>query len=318
MRKENYIGIDLGGTKISGILTDADGVEKAKEIVATNAAEGEQAVLRRITDLIAALMEKAEAAPGSVGGIGIGSPGAMDIEKGVLIQTANLPFTDFNIVAPIREKFGVPTYLDNDANIAALAEYAFGAGKGCRNMVFITVSTGIGGGAVLDGRIYRGSACNALEVGHMSVEKDGKRCKCGNYGCAEIYASGTAIGQAARDAVADGRETALRGYEKLSAREVFQAAQAGDAVAAEILDRALGYLGVCVANTAAIFDPDVIVVGGGVAQAGQSVFDAIQEAVDQRCLRPVAKSVKIVPAALGADAGVVGAVALAIMESKEK
>lgn len=316
MEKQFYIGIDLGGTKISGLLADQSGAQVAKEIIPTNAVEGEQAVLRRITDLIASLMRKARREASEIGGIGIGSPGAMDIAKGILIQTANLPFTDFNLTMPIVEKFHIPTYLDNDANVAALAEYAFGAGKGSRHMIFITVSTGIGGGAVLDGRIYRGGTCSALEVGHTTVEKNGKLCKCGNIGCAELYASGTAIGKAAEAAVAAGRQTTLRSFDQLTAYEVFQAAAANDQVANEILDEALEYLGISVANTAAILDPDVVVIGGGVAQAGRIVFDRVRAVVDQRCLKPVARNLRIVPAALGADAGVVGAVALAMMESK--
>lgn len=316
LNKDNYIGIDLGGTKISGILTDADGVEKAKKIVPTDAHEGETAVLNRIISLIEALLEEAGVTAGEVEGIGIGSPGAMDIEKGILIQTANLPFTDFNIVSPLKEKFGIKTYLDNDANVAALAEYTFGAGQGSSNMIFITVSTGIGGGAVLNGKFYRGSTCNALEVGHISVKKDGLPCKCGNIGCTELYASGSAIGKAGQEAVAAGRETSLSTCAKVTAYEVFQAAKAGDRVAAEILDQALDYLGVCVANTAAIFDPDVIVIGGGVAQAGDIVFERVRKVVAARCLKPVAAHTKILPAELGADAGVIGAVALAIMESK--
>lgn len=316
MEKQNYIGIDLGGTKISGVLADGDGVEKAKEIVLTNATEGEQAVLGRITKLIVSLMDKAGVAANQVSGIGIGSPGAMDIEKGILIQTANLPFTDFNLVEPIWAQFGIPTYLDNDANVAALAEYTFGAGMGSQNMIFITVSTGIGGGAVLGGKFYRGSTCNALEVGHITVERNGGPCKCGNIGCAELYASGLAIGKAAEEAVAAGKATTLSVCETLSAYEVFQAADQGDKVALEIVTQALDYLGICVANTVAIFDPDLVVIGGGVAQAGDIVFDRVREAVRTHCLKPVARHVRIVPAALGSDAGVVGAVALAMMENK--
>lgn len=316
MDKNNYIGIDLGGTKISGILTDEDGVEKAKQIVPTDAHEGENAVLNRILALIESLLKDAAVTAEEVAGIGIGSPGAMDIEKGILIQTVNLPFTDFNLVGPIKEKFGIQTYLDNDANVAALAEYTFGAGQGSQNMIFITVSTGIGGGAVLNGKFYRGSTCNGLEVGHISVEKNGLACKCGNIGCTELYASGSAIGKAGQDAIAAGKETSLSACAQVTAFEVFAAAKAGDKVAKEIIDNALDYLGVCVANTAAIFDPDIIVLGGGVAQAGDIVFERVRKVVTSRCLKPVANHVKILPAELGSDAGVIGAVALAIMESK--
>lgn len=311
---KHYIGIDLGGTKINGILTDADGSELSKKIVPTNGHEGKEAVMGRILDLIGGLIEDAGLTAEQVAAIGIGSPGAMDIEKGILIQTTNLPFTDFNIVTPIKDKFGITTHLDNDANVAALAEYRFGAGKGSTNMIFITVSTGIGGGAVLNGRFYRGSTCNALEVGHFSVEKDGIPCGCGNIGCAELYASGTAIGKAGQAAVDAGAETTLSRYEKVTSFEVFEAAKAGDKVANGILDKALGYLGLCVATTATVFDPDVVVIGGGVAQAGDIVFDRVRQVVASRCLKPVVAHTKILPAELGADAGVVGAVALAMME----
>lgn len=316
MEKQYFIGVDLGGTKISGILTDFDGAEMAKRIVPTGAEEGKDAVLARILDLISTLLEDAETQAEQIAGIGIGSPGAMDIKQGILIQTANLPFMNFNLVAPIKEKFGIPTYLDNDANVAALAEYTFGAGKGSRNMIFITVSTGIGGGAILNGRFYRGNTCNALEVGHITVEKDGMKCNCGNTGCAELYASGRAIGKAAQIVVRAGKDTLLSTYPQQTAYEVFQAAAEGDRVAEEILNKALDYLGICVANTATVFDPEVIVIGGGVAQAGQIVFDRVQAVVNARCLKPVVQNTRIVPAALGSDAGVVGAVALAIMESK--
>lgn len=316
MEKQYFIGIDLGGTKISGILTDFEGTEMAKVIVSTEAQEGKEAVLARILGLISTLLKDGETKGEEIVGIGIGSPGAMDIKRGILIQTANLPFTNFNLVEPIKDKFGIPTYLDNDANVAALAEYTFGAGKGSENMIFITVSTGIGGGAILNGRFYRGNTCNALEVGHTTVEKDGIQCNCGNTGCAELYASGRAIGKAAEAAVRAGKETLLSTYEQQTAYEVFQAAAEGDQVAKDILSTALDYLGICVANTAAVFDPEVIVIGGGVAQAGQVVFDHVQSVVNKRCLKPVAQNTRVVPAALGSDAGVVGAVALAIMESK--
>ena len=248
--------------------------------------------------------------------IGIGSPGPLDAKEGKILTSANLPFKNFNIVKPLVDKFSIPVYLDNDANVAAIGEYVFGAGKGTCNMIFITVSTGIGGGAILNGKIYRGNTCNALEIGHTTLEKDGPLCNCGNYGCAEALASGTAIGKAANEAVQKGEKTSLANYEKVTSYEVFKEAESGDAVAQSVLNKALNYLGICVANVITSFDPEMVIIGGGVSKGGQIVFHKINEVVKGRCFEAMWKNTKIVPAALGTDAGVIGAVALAIIESK--
>ena len=183
-------------------------------------------------------------------------------------------------------------------------------------MVFITVSTGIGGGAVLNGKIYRGNTCNALEIGHSTIDKDGPRCNCGNYGCAEALASGTAIARFAREAVEIGQTTSLSSYEKITSYEVFKEAEKGDSVAVNILNKSLNYLGICVANVITSFDPEMVIIGGGVSKGGAIVFDKIKAVVQERCFKAMWENTKIVPAALGTDAGVIGAVALAIMESK--
>lgn len=317
MEKNYVIGIDLGGTKISGALSQLDGKILSQYTVPTKANEGEQAVLGRIIETINKVMKDANKKPEEIEAIGIGSPGPLDAKKGVIITTPNLPFENFELVKPIQEKFGILTYLDNDANVAAIGEFVFGAGKNTKNMVFVTVSTGIGGGAVLNGKIYRGNTCNALEVGHMTLVEDGPRCNCGNYGCAEALASGTAIGKRGREAVERGEKTALANYETVTSYEVFKEAEKGDKVAKEIIDKCLNYLGICVANLVTNFDPEVVIIGGGVSKAGQIVFDKVREVVNTRCFDTMAASCKILPAGLGTDAGVIGAVALALMESNE-
>ncbi|ADL53435.1 ROK family protein [Clostridium cellulovorans] len=316
MEKKYVIGIDLGGTKISGALATVEGDIISQYTVPTKASEGELPVLGRIIETIEKVLEEGKAVVEEVKSIGIGSPGPLDTKTGVIITTPNLPFKNFKLVQPIVEKFGIPTYLDNDANAAAIGEYVFGAGKGTENMVFITVSTGIGGGAIINGKAFRGSTSNALEVGHMTLEQDGPICGCGNHGCAEALASGTAIGKRAKEAVTQGLKTSLANYENPGSYEVFQEAAKGDDVAKEILDKALTYLGICVGNVITSFDPEMVIIGGGVSQGGAVVFDKVKEVVKERCFETLAENCKIVPAGLGTDAGVKGAVALAILESK--
>jgi glucokinase len=313
--KQYVIGIDLGGTKINGALADLNGKVMSKYVLPTNASEGEENVLNRIYEVIEKVLQDGGKKAEEIKAIGIGSPGPLDAKKGIIISTPNLPFENFQLVKPISERFGIPTYLDNDANVAAIGEHIFGAGKGTENMVFVTVSTGVGGGAILNGKIYRGSTCNALEIGHTTVEKNGPRCNCGNYGCVEALASGTSIGKRANEAIQRGEETSLKNYKGLSSYEVFQEAKKGDKIASEILDSCLNYLGIGIANIVASFDPEMIIIGGGVTNGGSIVFDKVREVVKERCFETMANSCKIVPAGLGTDAGVIGAVALAITES---
>ena len=303
----NYvIGIDLGGTKISGAVADFDGNIVSQHTIPTKAEEGEEAVLQRIILVIEKVIEESKIAKDKIAAIGIGSPGPLDAKEGKIITTPNLPFKNFNLVKPLKDKFNIPVYLDNDANAAAIGEYIFGAGKGTSNMVFVTVSTGIGGGAILNGKIYRGNTSNALEIGHMTLEKDGPRCNCGNYGCAEALASGTAIGRLAKEEIAKGVKTSLTTYENVTSYEVFKEAEKGDAVAKAVLDKALNYLGICIANIIVSFDPEMVIIGGGVSKGGDIVFKKVQEVVNKRCFKSMAESTKIVPAGLGTDAGLMG------------
>ncbi|SHI44287.1 MULTISPECIES: ROK family protein [Clostridium] len=314
---KNYVvGVDLGGTKISCALSDLEGRVVAQTTIPTLAHEGDNPVLGRIIKTIEMVLEEGNVATNEVAAIGIGSPGPLDAKKGIIVTTPNLPFKNFQLVQPIEEKFSIPTYLDNDANVAAIAEFMFGAGKGTENMVYITVSTGVGGGAILNGKIYRGSTTNALEVGHTTVFPGGPRCGCGNLGCLEATSSGTAIGRRANEAVNSKVETSLRDYETVTSYEVFKEAEKGDAVSKKILDEAFSYLGIGVANIIASFDPDKVIIGGGVSKGGDVLFNKVQEVVNERCFKSMAEYCKIVPAGLGTDAGVLGAVALAIMESK--
>ena len=314
MNKKYVVGVDLGGTKIYTALVKLDGSIVKEVTVPTEANKGEDVVLNKILKTIDEVIDGIDI--NDIQSIGIGSPGPLDVENGLIVYTPNLPFKNFNIVKPIVDKYNLKTYLDNDANVATLGEYMFGAGKGSKNMVFITVSTGIGGGAIINGSLFRGSTSNALEIGHATVMKGGPRCGCGNTGCSEAVASGTAIMKRAKEAVLSKVETSLKNYEDVTTKEVFIEAKNGDKVAQDILDEALSYLGITVTNMANIFDPDKIIIGGGVSEAGPIVFDKIEAEMSRRCLRTIYNHCKVEKALLGGKAGVLGAAALAILEHK--
>ena len=312
MKKKYVVGVDLGGTKIYTALVDLEGNIIKEKTVETLAFEGENAVKGRIIDAINYVIDGTE--KNLIKSIGIGSPGPLDVKNGVIIENSNLPFKNFEIVKTIRETYDLPTYLDNDANVATLGEFMFGAGKGTENMVFITASTGIGGGAVINGKLFRGTTGNALEIGHTIVANEGPRCGCGNIGCAEALGSGTAIGKRAKEAVATNVETSLKNYENVTSKEVFKEAANGDRVAKNILETSLNYLGIAVANTITNFDPEKVVIGGGVINGGSIVLDTIRRVVGERALKTFADSCTVEKAVLGGKAGVLGAAALAITE----
>lgn len=312
MKKKYVVGVDLGGTKIYTALVDLEGNIIKEKAVETLAFEGENAVMGRIIDTINYVIDGSE--KNLIKSIGIGSPGPLDVKNGVIIENSNLPFKNFEIVKTIREAYDLPTYLDNDANVATLGEFMFGAGKGTENMVFITASTGIGGGAVINGKLFRGTTGNALEIGHTIVANEGPRCGCGNIGCAEALGSGTAIGKRAKEAVATNVETSLKNYENVTSKEVFKEAANGDRVAKNILETSLNYLGIAVANTITNFDPEKVVIGGGVINGGSIVLDTIRRVVGERALKTFVDSCTVEKAVLGGKAGVLGAAALAITE----
>lgn len=312
MEKKYVVGVDLGGTKIYTALVDLEGNIVKEKVVETLAAEGQEAVSGRILDTIAYVIDGVD--KDLIKAIGVGSPGPLDAKNGIIFEPSNLPFKNYEIVKTIEDRYSLPTYLDNDANVATLAEFMFGAGKGTENMVYVTVSTGIGGGAIINGKLYRGNTANALEVGHMTVSKEGPRCGCGNVGCAESFASGTAIGKRAKEAVASKVVTSLKNYENVTAKEVFIEASKGDAESKRILDNSLYYLGITVGNIMSHLDPEKVVMGGGVINGGDIVLETVKKVVAERCLSVFVENCSIEKAKLGGQAGVLGAAALAITE----
>lgn len=314
MDRKYAIGIDLGGTTINGVVLDYEGNIIFRHTIDTKSELGEKIVLERIIKIINYVIKKSKVSNNNIKGIGIGVPGPLDIKRGIIISNTNLPFRNFNIVNPIKDHFKVPVYLDNDANVAAIGEYKFGAGRGSKNMIFITISTGIGGGAILNGKIYRGKSSNALEIGHMTLKEDGPKCNCGNFGCVEALSSGTAISKKARTELNKGKVSSLKKLNKISAYNVFQEAKNGDSLAQKIVDEALEYLGICVSNIITVLDPDTIVIGGGVSKAGDIIFNKINKVIKERCFEVMWKSTKITKASLLDNSGVIGAASLVIFK----
>jgi glucokinase len=319
-KKQRFIlGVDLGGTNIVVGALPSDGGECRVRSVPTRADQGADAVVDRIVQLIELVIADAHAEKGvsreNFIGIGIGAPGPLDRERGLVIVSPNLGWQDFPLRDRVSERVGIPATLDNDANCATYGEWWQGAAKGGRHVVGMTIGTGIGGGLILNGKLFHGVSDVAGEIGHMTIDSTGRRCKCGNYGCLEAYASGTAIAVRAREALdrdVSGSvllELAGRDPDAITAATVYLAAQQGDALATELVQETARFLGAGVANLLNIFNPDTVVIAGGVTQAGELLFDPLRVEVRRRAFRPAVDACRIVPGMLPGNAGVVGAIA---------
>lgn len=307
------LAIDIGGTKVAAGVVDTEGRIQARGEVPTLAKEGLEPVLGRIVGLGRDLLSRPEVADVRVQRIGVGCAGPVDLKAGVVFNPPNLPgWVRVPLVNRIQQALGLPTILENDANAAALGEFRYGAGRGARSIVYMTVSTGVGGGIILDGKVWHGRRDAAGEIGHITVNPDGPLCGCGNRGCLEAMSSGTSIARQAREMLAAGRETRLREVANPTAADVVRLTQAGDSVASEVWDQAIRYLAIGVAAVITILAPERIVIGGGVAKAGDMLFEPLREHVRQRVKLVPVESVPILPATLGADVGVLGAAAVAM------
>jgi glucokinase len=249
---------------------------------------------------------------GSILGIGVGSPGPLDTELGVVIETPNLGWKNLPLRDLLSNDLKLPAVLDNDANCAVVGECWVGAGRDARFAIGMTIGTGIGGGLVLDGKLYRGAADSAGEIGHMTIDVDGRRCNCGNYGCLEAYASGPAIARRAVEQLRAGLESRLTimcegDLDAITAQTVFEAARAGDDVALDVVRDTAHYLGVGLANLLNIFNPELVVIMGGVTQAGDALFEPLRREVARRAFRSAVDASRIVPGTLTGLAGVYGA-----------
>jgi len=293
--------------------------EIAMHTTPTLADTGAEAVADRIAGMIEQVIAQTMAETGAERsafiGVGVGAPGPLNREKGIVIVTPNLGWKNFPLRDEISRRVSLDATLDNDANCATLGEFWCGAAVGGWNVIGITLGTGIGGGLILEGKLYHGSSDVAGEIGHTSIDANGRRCKCGNYGCLEAYASGPAIAERAREALrGDEGESILISMvdgdqRKITAQTVYEASKRGDATAREVVRETARILGTGVANLLNIFNPDVVVLAGGVTQAGDALFQPLRAEVKRRAFKPAVQACKIVPGALPLSAGVVGAIA---------
>jgi glucokinase len=308
------IGVDLGGTKMLVGVVDSE-----RRIVYRSTARSHGLRQDELLETLERELRTARQARPGVVAAGLGIPCTIDRRRGVAIVAVNLEIADVPVRDLMTERLGLPVFLDNDANVAILAEHRFGAARGARNAVMLTIGTGIGGGLIVDGQLYRGSTGAGAELGHTVIQADGPRCQgnCPNHGCVEALASGTAIAREGRAAAKDAPDSALgralaEGIE-LDGKEVTDAALAGDETARGVLDLIGRRLGVAFSSLANIFDPDVIVIGGGASRAGELLAGPAREELASRALPPMSGT-PVVTAELGPDAGLIGAATMALVE----
>ena len=313
MTPRETIGVDLGGTKMAVGVVDSDQkVHYQGREASTGLSE------EKLIEELGREMADAKAARPDVVAAGLGIPATIDFDRGVAIHAVNLTITDVPIRDLMEERLGLPVDVDNDATVAALAEHLYGAGRGAQNVVMLTIGTGIGGGLILNGEIYRGSTGAGAELGHIVIEEDGPPCQgnCPNHGCVEALASGTAIAKAGMEAAGRDPDSALGkalAEGPIEGRTVTELALAGDGPAREVVAQAGRHIGVALSSLANIFDPDVFVIGGGVSVVGDLMLDPARKELRSRALPPQnERPVKL--AELGPDAGLIGAAAMALIE----
>lgn len=307
------VGVDVGGTNLrAGAVPFAGGAPVSVVSRPTRPEQGVRHVVRRIVDMIRASMRSVGE---EVAGIGIGVPGLVDRARGIVAEAPNLGWRDVPLREIVAQATGLRVALDNDANCAAYGEWWLGAGRGAERLIGLTLGTGIGGGIVLAGEIFHGASDAAGEVGHMCVELDGRLCRCGSRGCVEAYASGPGIVARAIEGLGAAPDSALASVvhddpERVTAEVVCDIAAAGDSYAARVVEETARILAVAVANLVHFCNPDVIVIGGGVAAAGDLLFPPLDAEVRRRTFSRAADACRIVPAELPLSAGMIGAAAV--------
>ncbi|MCL6474894.1 MAG: ROK family protein [Firmicutes bacterium] len=306
------VGVDIGGTKVACVLADVEGNILARQWQPTRAGEGWQVVVQQLFEMTERVLEGVS--PHQVRGIGISCGGPLDSQRGVVYSPPNLPGWDAVPIKQVFEDhFGLPARLENDANATALAEHRFGAGRGTRNMVFMTWGTGVGGGLVLDGRLYRGTNDLAGEIGHTTVLLDGPLCGCGKRGCLEALASGPSIARRARELAGESPESLIwqrTSPNEVTAQHVVEAAHAGDTFARFVLAEAGTYMGIGIANVAQILNPERVVLGTIAVKAGDLVLEPLRQALQVHAWSRVREVLQVVPAELGDRAQDLAAVCL--------
>ena len=310
---DQIVAVDLGGTQARAALCDANGKILKRVAQSANAVNGVEAVYTSVVDSVR------QVAPdfSRVRGIGLGAPGPLDPWRGIILQAPNLAgMIDFPMKARLENDFGVPAFIGNDANLAALGEHRYGAGRGVAHMIYITISTGIGGGIIADNRLFLGWRGFAGEVGHQTIDANGPVCNCGNIGCLEVMAAGSALEQKAREQLRAGRESMMRAMvegdiDQMTGAVISRAARAGDALALEIYARAGFFYGLGLVNLLHNFDTQLFVIGGGVAlHAWEWIYPQMMAVLNKHAFPSMSQGVRVVQAQLGDDAGLLGAAVL--------
>lgn len=311
---EVIAGIDIGGTKIAVAIENLKGEKIALRRLPTRVEIGAYAIVEAIFQAVTEMLEENQLRLVSVG---IGCPSPLDIENGLVMSPANLRDWDkFPIVTLFRERFNVPVILDNDANTAALGEYVYGAGRGFKNIVYVTVSTGIGGGIILGGEIFHGVSAGAGEIGHTIVQPDGISCNCGSTGCLETICAGVHIARRARERLAADEPSLMNelttNLSEVSAKTVVEAAKRNDKLAIEIWDETCRFLAIGIGNMITLLAPEAVVIGGGIAAAtGDLLFAPLRQMLPNFVSMIPKEKINVIPAELGSDSGVCGALVLA-------
>jgi glucokinase len=318
MSAGEIIGVDLGGTKMLVGVLDPD----SKVLWESREASTGQTEEELVELLVREVGEGHAACPG-VAGVGLGIPATINHDKGIAVSAVNLPLENLAIREVVGGRTGLPVFVDNDATVAALAEHLYGAARGAENAVMLTIGTGIGGGLILGGEVYRGATGAGAELGHTVIQMDGPPCQgnCPGRGCVETLASGTALGREGREAAEREPDSALgrmaAAGEEVDGKAVTEAALGGDATAIGVFDLIGTRLGVALTSFANIFEPEVFVIGGGVIAAGDLLLDPARRELEARALPPM-KRIPVVAAELGPDAGMIGAAAMARIELEQK
>ncbi len=309
------LAVDLGGTKIIAAVVLSDGKVVSRSYCLSMADKGPKAVVDRVLAAIGGAVAKAKLEITELIGAGIAAAGILDTKRGIVTTSPNLPhWCDVPLRDIVADKLGIVTYLINDADAAAIGEHRFGAGKGVKNLVYVTVSTGIGGGIIINGELYSGINGCAGELGHMTIAAHRRRCHCGNFGCLEAMASGWAIASEAVRRLRRGETSSILDLvdgklESITAETVALAAKRGDRLACDIVAEAANYLGIGLANLVNIFNPELIVIGGGLSKMGDMLLEPARKVVRERAFGLPARTVRIVRARLGSNAGIIGVAA---------
>jgi glucokinase len=312
------LGVDLGGSKILTAVVDPQGEMLSSDETVTPVTKNREALIQCVLDSAQRALNQASIGISEIYVIGMGAAGISNPEAGILFTSPNLPALRNVLLRDImQDRLGKKTFLINDANAAALGEFYFGAARGIHNFIYITLSTGIGGGIVIDGKIYSGAIGAAGEVGHMTIDDNGPTCNCGNRGCWETLASGTALAREARRQIKGGVRTSILEYaekdiDKVTAQTVHSAAQQGDSLAKELIARTGYYVGVGLANLINIFNPELIVLGGGLSSIGDMLLKPAFKVAGKRAFKEAFQAVRFASAGLGGNSGVLGAAAFAL------